>query len=181
MILFFGSFLISGILNAEIRLPNVLGSHMVLQQDKPIKIWGWASPGERITVTFVDLKAETKADEDGFWEVTLSAKKADGLSHNMNISGTKSQPVVLKDIMLGEVWICSGQSNMQWSMLQTHSPTPEILKADFPKIRLFYVPRTISTQPLDDVQAEWEVCSPETVAGFSAVGYYFGREIHLEM
>jgi sialate O-acetylesterase len=88
---------------------------------------------------------------------------------------------VLDDIQIGEVWVCSGQSNMEWEMWRIHSPTPEIRRANFPKIRLFHVPRKVSVHPLEDVEAEWKVCTPETIRDFSAVAYYFGRELHQKL
>jgi sialate O-acetylesterase len=167
--------------NADIKLPSVIGSHMVLQQETPIQIWGWAEPGEEICVTFADQKAQTSANGEGRWKITLKAMTAGRDSYRMTICGTQSQPVVLDDILLGEVWVCSGQSNMEWELWKTHSPTPEIQRADIPHIRLFHVPRKVSNLPLEDVEAEWKVCNPETARYFSAVAYYFGREIHQKL
>ncbi len=178
---FMGISLITCSLSAEIRLPAILGNNMVIQQDQPINIWGQAEPEEQITVQLSGETTKVTADENGLWEVTLKPRESTGLSLQMDISGTESQNITLENIVVGEVWICSGQSNMQWSMRQTHSPVPEIQKADYPKIRLFYVPRKTSTLPQNDVNAEWEICSPETIGPFSAVAYYFGREIHREM
>lgn len=180
-LIFIGIFICAASLTADIKLPAVLGDHMVLQQDKPIKIWGWAEPGEGISVTFADLRAQATADSEGSWEVRLKAMKAGGEPYNMTIAGTQSQPLVLDDIWIGEVWVCSGQSNMEWEMWRTHSPTPEIQRAHFPGIRLFHVPRKVSTYPQEDVEAEWQVCTPETVRDFSAVAYYFGRELHQKL
>ncbi len=176
-----GYLLFAANLSAEIKLPAVIGSHMVLQQEKPVRIWGWAEPGERITVEFVDQKAQASGDSQGRWEVLFNEMKADGGPHQMSISGTRSQKVILDDILVGEVWVCSGQSNMEWELRRTHSPIPEIRRAEFPGIRFFHVPRKISTQPLDDVEAEWKVCLPETASDFSAVAYYFGRELHQKL
>jgi sialate O-acetylesterase len=176
-----GFFLFTATLAAEIKLPAVIGSHMVLQQEKPIRIWGWAEPGENITVTFDSQKARASADSKGRWEVLLAEMKAKEGPLQMIISGSRSQTVSLEDILLGEVWVSSGQSNMEWELRRTHSPTPEIRRADFPGIRFFHVPRKISTQPLDDVEAEWKVCLPETARDFSAVAYYFGRELHQKL
>lgn len=177
----FGIFLLATTLSADIRLPAVIGSHMVIQQDIPIKIWGWAEPGEGISVIFSDQRAQASADSDGLWELQLKAMKAGEGPYRMTITGTQSPPVHLDDILLGEVWICSGQSNMEWQMWKTHSPIPEIQRADFPRIRLFHVPRKVSTYPLEDVEAEWKVCAPQTVRDFSAVAYYFGRELHKKL
>jgi sialate O-acetylesterase len=168
-------------LSAEIRLPSVFGSHMVIQQTKPIKIWGWAEPGEEISVSFSGQKAKIQVDKDGRWEIALSAMKATAVPFQMTISGTQSKSVVLTDILVGEVWVCSGQSNMEWTMQRTHSPAPEIRRADFPLIRLFHIPRKFSAYPLDNVDATWEVCTPQNIRDFSAVAYYFGREIHQKL
>ncbi len=173
--------LISISLGAEIKLPSILGNNMVIQKDQPINIWGQAEPEEQITVQLDGEMASVSADENGLWDVTLNPREAKGQSLQMTISGTKSQQILLENILVGEVWVCSGQSNMQWSMSQTHSPVPEIQRANYPGIRLFYVPRKTSTKPQNDVDAEWEICTPETNGPFSAVGYYFGREIHREM
>lgn len=177
IVIVIGFFLLSSALTAEIRLPSLIGDHMVLQQDKPIKIWGWAEPGEGVSVVFADQKSQTTTDSDGLWDVQLKAMKADKEPHRMTIVGTQSPPLHVDDILVGEVWVCSGQSNMEWEMRRTYSPIPEIQRADHPTIRLFHVPRKISVYPLDDVEAEWEVCSPETIRNFSAVAYYFGREL----
>ncbi len=167
--------------NADIKLPAVIGNHMVLQREMPIQLWGWAEPGEGINVMLADQKAQTSADGEGKWEITLDSMTEGRGPYKMTISGTQSQPVVLNDILLGEVWVCSGQSNMEWELWRTHSPSSEIQRADVPLIRLFHVPRKISTQPMEDVDAEWKVCSPETARYFSAVAYYFGREIHQKL
>lgn len=177
----FGIFLLATSLSADIRLPSVIGNHMVLQQNQPIKVWGWAEPGEGISVTFADLRAQATSDNDGLWEVQLEDMKAGGGPYNMSITGTQSQPIMLDDIWIGEVWVCSGQSNMEWQMWRTHSPNPEIQRAHFPQMRLFNVPRKVSIHPQEHVEAEWEVCTPETIRDFSAVAYYFGRELHQKL
>jgi len=168
-------------LQAEIKLPSILGNNMVIQRDQPVNIWGQAEPSEKILVQLDEDIARATADDNGFWGVTLKPREASRQSLQMTISGTKSQNMTLENILVGEVWICSGQSNMQFSMLETHSPIPEIQKADYSRIRLFYVPRKISTSPQNDVNAEWDICSPETIGPFSAVAYYFGWEIHTEL
>lgn len=176
-----GYFLLASSLAADIKLPAVLDDHMVLQQDMPIKVWGWAEPGEGISVVYGDQSAQTTVDEDGQWEISLEAMKAGKGPDKMIVTGTQSASVVLDDVLLGEVWVCSGQSNMEWEMWKTHSPNPEIRRANFPKIRLFHVPRKVSTHPEEDVEAEWKACTPETIRDFSAVAYYFGRELHQKL
>src|SRR5260221_1709397 len=122
---------------ADVKLPSVLGSHMVLQRDKPIPIWGWAEPDEKVTVQLGDSTARTKADGKGNWKVTLPPMKADGKEHTLTVSGNNK--IELKDILIGEVWIGSGQSNMQMSLTGTHGDKEAIPAANQPEIRLFQV------------------------------------------
>lgn len=164
--------------SGEIRLPNAVGDHMVVQQGVPIRIWGWAQPGEKIDIRLSALVGSAVAGRDGSWAVVLPAQKADGKSLDLTVSGSASRPVSVKDIVVGEVWICSGQSNMEMAMAATFTPTPELARADVPGIRLFHVPRKTSAAPLEDLEAKWETCRPETLRSFSAVAYYFGVELH---
>jgi len=172
---------LSGIpqVRAEVKLPAVLTSHMVLQQDKPLPVWGWANPGEEVTVTFGDAKATAKADANGNWKVTLPEQKRSSDPRELLVAGTNT--IKIEDVLVGEVWICSGQSNMQWSVLQSANPQAEVASANYPNIRLFAVPLVPSGTPSKDVNAKWEQCSPATVGGFSAVAYFFGRELHKEL
>ncbi len=165
-------------LNAEIRLPAVIGDHMVIQRGKSISVWGWAVPGETLTISLAGQTASIQADRQGRWRARLQPIDSSKDPLSMTIKGSRSDPRVVTDILVGEVWLCSGQSNMEWSLSATLSPLPEIRRADYPGIRLFHVPRRASPLPLDDIEATWAVCRPETVANFSAVAYYFGREIH---
>jgi sialate O-acetylesterase len=180
-IFFTGIFCLAITLSAEIRLPSVIGSHMVLQKDNPIKIWGWAEPGEGISLAFAGQRAQTTADGDGAWEIQLEPMNSGHGPYKMTITGTQSSAVHLDDVLLGEVWVCSGQSNMEWPMWRTHSPIPEIQRANFPQIRLFHVPRKVSAYPLEDVEAEWKICKPQTIRDFSAVAYHFGRELNQKL
>lgn len=168
---------LSGPSLGEIRLPAVLGSHMVLQQGKAIQVWGWAVPGETVTVSFAGQTASATVDKLGKWAVELSALHAGPEVYSMTISGTSSPQRRLEDILIGEVWLCSGQSNMEWPLVRIHSPSPEIQRAHFPRIRLFQVARKYATRPLEEVEAEWKLCQPDTARDFSAVAYYFGREL----
>ncbi len=153
---------------------------MVLQQEKPIQFFGWAAAGEEITIELRGKTTTTKADESGRWRAKLPAMKADGKSFSVKISGKNT--IELKNVILGEVWICSGQSNMEWSVRGSANPKEETAAAKYPNIRLFNVPRHISlTAPRDDVPGSWVPCSPQTVANFTAVGYYFGRKIHKDV
>lgn len=161
---------------ANVRLPAIIGSNMVVQKDLPVQVWGWADAGEEVTVTFGDNKATAKPDGAGKWKVTLPAVKIAGGPHEMTIKGKNE--IKIGNILVGEVWAGSGQSNMQWSVAASMNAKEEIASANFPKIRLFIIPLVPSGTPADNVQAQWVECSPQTVPGASAVLYFFGREIH---
>jgi len=168
---------------AEVRLPKVLGSHMVLQQEKPLNIWGWAAANEAVTVQFQEQKQEAKANEHGEWKVVLPATKAGG---PFTLTVTASNTITLDDVLVGEVWLCSGQSNMEMGIGNVREAQKEIAAADFPQIRLLKVEKKWAPQPQDDIGGEWKVCSPKTVAeggwsGFSAAGYFFGRQLHQQL
>ncbi len=159
---------------ADVR-PNALFSEgMVLQQGKPIPVWGTADEGEMVHVSLGDQRVATVA-RDGRWMVTLNPMKAGG-PHTMIIEGKND--LVFENVLVGEVWIGSGQSNMQWTVANSNNAEQEIAQADCPNIRLFSVPRTVAGRPQKDVNAKWEVCTPQTVPNFSAVLYFFGRELH---
>ncbi|MCX5675360.1 MAG: sialate O-acetylesterase [Planctomycetota bacterium] len=160
---------------ADVKLPAIIGSNMVLQADMKAPIWGWADPGEKVTVTLGDQKAEAAADKDGKWQVRLEAMKAGAGPLEMTVAGKNT--LKLANILVGEVWICSGQSNMAMSVKSSGDSDKEIAEAKYPKIRLFKVANVTSDTPLTDVKGQWEECSPETVPGFSAAGYFFGRDL----
>ncbi|MCK5766356.1 MAG: chitobiase/beta-hexosaminidase C-terminal domain-containing protein [Bacteroidales bacterium] len=171
------AFLLSGNLFAQIELPAIFSDNMVLQQEFACPVWGWAKPGERITVkSSWDKNAiTTVAGHTGNWNLKLSTPKAGG-PYFVTINAD-----TLHNVMIGEVWICSGQSNMQWALSQTDSTGQEIENADYPDIRLFYVARDNADEPKKDCYGKWEVCSPESAATFSAVAYYFGKELYTEL
>ncbi len=161
-------------LQGEVSLPAIIGDSMVLQRDIAAPIWGWADPGEEVTVTIAGQEHTVLADADGKWMVRLDSLPAGG-PMEMTISGKNT--LRLENILVGEVWLCSGQSNMAWPVRMAGNAEEEIARANHPRIRLFTVKRAIARQPKRDSRGAWEVCSPETVAKFSAVGYYFGRDI----
>lgn len=163
--------------SADVRLPNLFSDNMVLQRDKVIKVWGWADPGEKVNVALSGKTAATKADASGEWRVELPAMKAGG-PHELTVTGKNSLKVA--NILVGEVWICSGQSNMEFELMHAQNSQEEIKLATYPQIRMLLVPRTSAGLPLNDIKARWFVCSPdnESLKKFSAVGYFFGREIH---
>lgn len=168
---------------AQVRLPKVFGSHMVLQQEKPLTIWGWAQPGETVTVQFLAESKPAKANDRGEWKVVLAPVKAGG-PHTFTVSG--SSTVKLEDVMVGEVWLCSGQSNMEMGVGACKDAQTEIAAASHPGIRLLKVEKKWTPQPQSDIGGTWKVCSPQSVteggwSGFSAAAYYFGRELHQQL
>jgi sialate O-acetylesterase len=160
---------------ADVKLPAIFSSHMVLQRDQKDRVWGWAEPGEEVTVKIAGQSLATKARPDGAWQVTLEPMPAGG-PHVLSIQGKNS--VELNDVMVGEVWICSGQSNMQWGVGGSRDADLEIATAKYPNIRLITVPNFGTQEPQKDFRGAWQTCRPETVGGFSAVGYFFGRQLH---
>jgi len=164
---------------ADVRLPRVLSSHMVLQRDKPVNLWGWADPGEQVTASFGRAKVSATAGDDGRWKLQLPAQKTSNRPQSLKVSG-KNQ-LELTDVLVGEVWLCSGQSNMEWRMTQSQHKGEEIPKADHPRIRLFAIAKRKAKTPQDDTPHDWTACTPQTVASFSAVGYHFGQALHREL
>ena len=177
----FGLFLVvvfAGRAAADVRLPGLISDHMLLQRNAPVRIFGQATPGEPVSVTFRGQTARVAADPLGRWEVWLQPMTPAAAS-DMTIQGTNT--ITVRDVLVGDVWIGSGQSNMQWAVRQSDNAQTEIASAACPDIRLFYVPRKPTPAPVDDVEAKWTVCSPETVGEFSAVLYYFGRELNRDL
>lgn len=162
---------------AGIRLPAVISSNMVLQQQSKATLWGWGDPGERIKVitswnNAIDSVAVTS---DGTWSIKVPTPSAGG-PYNITLRGWST--VVLENILIGEVWVCSGQSNMEWSSWNNNKQiNDEMPKSQNNNIRFFHIPRGTSNYPQDDCDARWEVCGPETLKGFSIVGYFFGKKI----
>jgi sialate O-acetylesterase len=165
-------------LQAQVRLPAVIGDHMVVQQDKPVVVWGWAGKNEPVKVLFNGQERKTVAGADGKWRVVFDPLKAGGTPLEMTVRGAKAPEVVVKDILAGEVWLCSGQSNMEMSFTWLPYPAPDVLRAENPNMRLFFVPKRTADSPQEDVIAKWEPCSPDSVRTFSMVAYYFGLELH---
>ena len=166
---------------AELKLPAIFGSHMVLQQEESIPVWGWANPGEMVTVTFAGNSVEAEADDQGGWRIDLPTVTANTESQQMIVNGSSGEEVVFEDVLVGEVWICSGQSNMQWPLNRAANASEEIANANFPEIRFFSVKRDFAYEPQSDLTGKWEVCTPGTAMNFSAVGYFFGRHIYNEL
>src|SRR6188508_216699 len=153
-------FTLAGQASADVQLPGIISDHMLLQRDMPVRIFGKAAPAEPVTVTFRGQTVRTVTDATGRWEAWLKPL-AGGAPSTMTVQGTNT--VTIADVLIGDVWIGSGQSNMQWAVSQSDSAETEIAAAKFPQIRLFYVPRKTSPVPVEDVDARWVVCSPETI------------------
>jgi sialate O-acetylesterase len=160
---------------ADVKVPAIFGSHMVLQRDQKDRVWGWAEPGEEVTVKIADQSHTVKAGADGSWQVMIDAMPAGG-PHVMTIEGKNT--LKFDDVLVGEVWICSGQSNMQWSVAGANDADLELTAASYPNIRLISVPNFGTQEPQKDFRGEWQTCRRETAAGFSAVGYFFGRQLY---
>jgi sialate O-acetylesterase len=181
IVLTVASFLLPvGAVLADVRLPAVIGDNMVLQRGEKVSIWGWADPGEEVTagVSWSRMKWAVTADKKGEWSFKMDSPKTGG-PYKMTISG--KNVINLDNIMSGEVWVCSGQSNMAMQVQSSNSATEEIAAADYPNIRLFTVTRKVAQKPLSDCEGSWASCSPETVPGFSAAAYFFGRELHKQL
>lgn len=164
---------------ADVSLPSIFSSHMVLQQKLPVKVWGWAEPGEKVTVTLGSATAEATAGENKKWKVEVAVPEVGG-PYTLTVAGKNK--IELTDVLVGEVWLASGQSNMQWNVAQSVNPEEEIKAANFPNIRLFTVHNKIAAEPQENCEATpWAACTPETVKGFSAVGYFFGRKLHQDL
>lgn len=160
---------------AELRVSPVFGNSMVLQRDQPIHLWGWTEPGLDVTAQLAGQKGVTKSDANGRFDLLLKPLPAGG-PHELKIIADEVK--TFSDVLIGEVWVCSGQSNMAWPVSSANDPDLESLTATYPKIRLITVPRVASQVPLNDFDGQWEECTPESVKSFSAVGYFFGRQLH---
>jgi sialate O-acetylesterase len=170
--------LLCNTLSAEVSLPAMISNGMILQRDEKINIWGWAKPGERISVEFNNKKYQTETGPDGKWLIHLDPQIAGG-PYTMIIRG--SNTITLNNILLGDVWVCSGQSNMT-HYLGRHDEryAKEIAEANCPFIRQFLVPATaVLTGPKEDIEdIKWVEASPETVLDFTVIGYFFARKLY---
>jgi len=184
-LLFFASSLVLvSSLRAELQLPAVIGDHMVLQQNQPNPVWGWDTPGTKITVSFAGQNYAMTAGNDGKWMVKLSPLPANAAPQTLTVIGSTKREI--RDVLIGEVWLCSGQSNMELGIGMAQDGAKEIAAANFPNIRLLMVPNLWRPEPQADMAGTWKACTPESVAeggwgGFSAAGYFFGRELHCKL
>jgi sialate O-acetylesterase len=180
---------------AALEMPAIFSDDMVLQRDLPVPVWGQAEPGRHISVGFADgERIDTRADEAGHWRVELPPMPANAEGAILAVFSREQPPtepyrdgegkihlLEFKNVLVGEVWQCSGQSNMAWRVRQSANPEAEIAAADHPRIRMFTMARNASPEPQFAGEGRWQVCSPETVGEFSAVGYYFGRTLQQEL
>ncbi len=171
----------TSIARAEVTLPSVLADHMVIQRDRPIHMWGNADPGEQVTVNFRDHQGSIAADSLGRWSLYLPPVDAGG-PFTLTIKGTNT--IIFTDVLVGDLWIASGQSNMEMPMMKTdwslgvQNTQQEIAAANHPTLRLFHTEHAASDYPMQDVAAKtWTACTPLSVSDFSAVAYFFGREL----
>ena len=163
---------------ADVRLPRIFGNQMVLQRGLPVRVWGTAAPGEKVTVSIGKNESAATAAANGKWSVELPPPEGGPLE--VTVQGKNK--ITLRDVLVGEVWVCSGQSNMQFSVRSTNIAKQEIAAARHPHIRLFTVPMRPAGEPADDIdQGYWTECKPETVPDFSAVAYFFGRDLHKQL
>ena len=161
---------------SQVTLPPFFTSNMVLQQGIQIPVWGWASKGEKVTVTLEKNTVSVKSDKNGKWRVNLPKMNYGG-PYKMTIKGKNF--LTIENIMIGEVWVCSGQSNMEFRVSGTKNAATEIAAANYPDIRLFTVKKRVSKEPQENLEeGEWRVCTPQSVPNFSAVGYFFGRNLY---
>jgi len=166
-------------LRAEVKLPSIIGDGMVLQRDREVPIWGWDDPGTTVTVAMAGATVTAQADDEGRWLVHLPAMEAGG-PHTLTVNGSDSLSVT--DVLVGEVWLCSGQSNMEWVVNNSDNAGQERAAADFPEIRHIKIPHVPADEPQQDVESGgWQATTPETVGNFTAVGYFFGRNLHQEL
>lgn len=163
----------------NVRIPRILNSNMVLQRNLPVTLWGWADAREKVTINFAGNKLSSRADSKGNWKIVFPSMQAGG-PYSMEIRGKNT--ILLTNILVGEVWICSGQSNMEFVVIRSVNGQEEAKNAAYPEIRLFDVPNRVAFRPADDVSGgEWMECSPATVTNFSAVGYFFGRDLYRDL
>ncbi len=159
-------------------MPAMFSDHMVLQRGLALPVWGWAKAGEKVTVSIADKSASCRAGENGRWEVRLGSLPAGG-PHVLTVKGTNT--LTIEDVLIGDVWLCSGQSNMKMAVSGAKDYPQEQTAANYPQIRHFKTASLAAPEPQDRCEGGWAVCSPDTVGAFTATGYFFGRELHKQL
>lgn len=168
------------IARADVKMPSAFGDNMVLQQNTKAKLWGSADAGEEIKIMASwGEEMIVDADTNGKWEAEISTPKGSYAPQQIILKGNNE--IYLRNVLIGEVWLCSGQSNMAWSVKNSNNAYDEIKNADYPSIRFLHIPNTLAWEPQEDVNANWEVCSPENIVHKSAIAYFFGRELHKKL
>ncbi len=180
ILLFVALLLLGSHAMAQLSMPNVFGDHMVLQADKPVKLWGQAAPGTELTAAFAGKSSRGVADDAGSWSLTLPPMSASAEGATLSVSDGE-HTLNFDDVLVGEVWFASGQSNIQWSLRQIDPDQEMIAAADYPHIRFFQARATSDIAPQSDVAGSWSVCTPENAAAYSAVGYFFALKLHVEL
>jgi len=166
--------------NAELSLPHFFSNGMVLQRDREVAIWGKADPGANITLNFKGRQVNVWADGNGHWKATIDTGPADAQGADLLISNGPEK-TTLQDVLVGEVWLASGQSNMFFTMNRVPAYRSALAKADFPEIRMFNAPLVTAVEPQYDIEGHWTACSPSTAPGYSAVAFFFARKLHEEL
>lgn len=161
---------------AQLRLAPLFEDHAILQRDKPVPIWGEASPGTKVTVQFSSQEVQATTQADGRWLVYLDPLNGSSDPQTLTVR-TDQEEVVVSDVLVGEIWLCAGQSNMAWPLAESENGAQEAARAEFPLIRHFKVQERVSDTPATSLGGAWVVCSPATAGSFTAVGYHFAREI----
>jgi sialate O-acetylesterase len=162
---------------ANVSVTNLFTDHMVLQRDIPCPVWGMADPGEKVAVKLGGSEGTATADAAGKWSVKLPAMKMNAAGQDLTITGKNT--ITIKDVLLGDVWVCSGQSNMEWA-LGSCNAAEDIAAANLPNVRRIKFPHVSLSKPTTNVPGKWEACTPQNAAGFTAVGFYFARRVQKE-
>jgi sialate O-acetylesterase len=184
---FLATALATAVTRADVKLASPFTDHMVLQRDLPVTVWGWADPGEEITVSIAGQKQTAATDADRKWTVTLSELRPSSFPLELTVAGKNT--IVLKDVLVGEVWLCSGQSNMDFTVAKTpkyyfagvNHEAEEVAAANYPRLRMFSGEWQRAAEPQKEVAGTWKVCTPENVREFSAIGYFFARDLLQEL
>lgn len=158
-------------------VPGFFTDNMVLQRDKPVPLWGWAAPGEKVVATFAGQEVAAVADARGRWMLELAPMPASAEARELKVG----EAIALKNVVVGDVWICSGQSNMEWTLGKVMNAGDEVKSADYPLIRHVKFGHATQNLPATDIKGDWQVCTPQTAGGFSAVGYFFARKLHQDL
>ena len=174
-----GAALLPASLFADVSLAPLFTDHAVLQRERPVPVWGWADAGEAVAVSFAGQTWNTTTSDQGKWSVPLTAMPANATSAELTVTGRNT--ITLTDILVGDVWLCGGQSNMEWPLRQANDAEAEAAAATYPTIRHIKIERAISAWPVETARGSWTVCTPETAPHYTAIGYFFARDVQREI